>query len=109
MRGIMAEAIPPFEPEGWIVRADCVFGAFAGVLMGAAVGWTCCWFVCEVGSESGGALIGAMLGSVGGIALGARHGNRRRDLVSSDLGTTVCFFYPLLPALLIVLGGVGLI
>jgi hypothetical protein len=49
------------------------------------------------------------IGTIGGGILGVRHRRGRNDLISSELGTTVCILYALLPALLILLGGTGII
>src|SRR5262249_20665376 len=56
-----------------------------------------------------GALAGGVIGSLGGGCLGARHRKGRRDPLTSEVGTTVCMTYALLPALLILLGGLDVV
>jgi hypothetical protein len=105
----VGEPIAPFEqgPPAW--PPDILFGAGVGLLMGACVGWACCWLVGEVDSAGQGACVGALAGAFAGRALGFRHRKGRADTVSSELGTTICTGYALLPALLIFLGGLGLV
>jgi len=91
------------------VLGDILFGATVGSLMGAVVGWACCWLVGEQDIVWSGGAIGALAGAFGGAAIGARHGVKRTDATSSEIGTTVCIAYALLPALLVLLGGIGLV
>ncbi len=99
----------PTEPNRPGLSADLAFGALAGLLMGAAVGWTCLWLIGQNDSGLYGALAGSVIGSLGGALLGVRHSRRRQDQFDSDLGTTISVIYPLLPGLLILLNGVGIV
>jgi len=52
-------------------------------------------------------LAGAVIGTLGGTIIGIKERKSRGDLVRPDIATFICVGYGLLPALLILLQGVG--
>jgi hypothetical protein len=95
-------------PERRSLVTVTIFGAFVGLLMGAAVGAACCWLTglydflrpaVVIGS-----LAGPFLGAVTGVFLERRVPN---GLPRPDLATVICLVFSVLPALLVLLQGIG--
>jgi hypothetical protein len=89
--------------------AGMFFGALAGLLLGAVAAGACCWVVGQDEFFWHGTLAGAVIGPLGGAAIGVRERKTRGDLIRPDIAAIIGVAYGLLPALLIVLGGVGLV
>lgn len=102
--------IPGSEPAQRSLLTVAVFGAFTGLLMGAIVGAACCWLTRQYdllrAAVAMASLAGALLGAVLGIFLEWRV---PRGKPRPDLATVICLVFSLLPALLILLQGIGLV
>jgi MFS family permease len=96
-----SESKPRLVPRGQF------FGAMVGMLMGALTGMAMCWLLGLYDAEWEGVLAGAVIGTLGGTIIGIKERKSRGDLVRPDIATFICVGYGLLPALLILLQGVG--
>ena len=86
---------------------DVSFGSFVGLLMGPLAAWVCCWLVGETENARNPEIVGGFLGLIGGASVRLRFRSKRRDQVSSDIGTAICASYAILPAILVLLAGSG--
>ncbi len=86
---------------------DVLIGAIIGTSMGAALGLLSCWLLGKMDSGFYAGVIGAASGLIVGGILGVRHQKKRINRVNSDIGTTICTFYPILPTMLIMASGAG--
>jgi len=95
------------ESKSRLVPRGQIFGALVGMLMGALTGMAVCWLLGLYDAQWEGVLAGAVIGTVGGTIIGIKERKSRGDLVRPDIATFICVGYGLLPALLILLQGVG--
>jgi len=86
-----------------------VFGAFAGFLLGALAGAACCWKLGLTDSPRLWPLVGAVIGCFGGIVIGVKERKARGEFARPDIATIIGLVYGLCPALLTLLGGLGLV
>jgi hypothetical protein len=86
-----------------------LFGGFVGLLMGSLVAAACCWISGLMDFVRGWVLAGALVGSMSGFFIGIHERKRHGDLPKTNLATIICMVFGLLPALLIALGGIGLV
>ena len=77
--------------------------------MGGFVGCVSCWLVGALDYLWPVALIGAMIGLVGGVPFGLMHRKRQSQVAETNLATMIGATFGLVPALLILLGGVGVV
>lgn len=103
------DALQPGKPGPRILSPGMLFGGFVGLLMGALVGGACCWLALVTEFLWQGALIGAMIGSLGGAIIGVKERKARGDFGRPDIATIICVVYGLVPAILILLLGIGLV
>ena len=95
------------ESKSRLVPRGQIFGALVGMLMGALTGMAVCWLLGLYDAQWDGVLAGVIIGTVGGAIIGIKERKSRGDLVRPDIATFICVGYGLLPALLIVLQGIG--
>jgi MFS family permease len=113
----MGETDPPLldnpeQPGKWNLKrpyAGMLFGAFAGLIAGSTAGAASCGLAGLSGSFWQIVLVGAVAGPLGGALIGIKERRARGNLVRPDIATIICVIYGLVPALLLVLGGIGLV
>jgi hypothetical protein len=86
-----------------------LFGGFVGLLMGALSGTVCCALLDFRDFLGQWAVIGAAMGVPGGALIALVERKLRGEQVRPDIATVICVVYALLPALIILLGGLGIV
>lgn len=89
--------------------AGVVFGALVGLPLGAVASAACCLLMELFDLLWHGVLIGSLTGPFGGAILAFTERKIRGDLIRPDIATFIGIVYGLLPALLTLLGGMGMV
>ncbi len=85
------------------------FGASVGFLAGVVVGATSCWLVQQTEFLWSATLIAGVAGFVGGGFIGAWQMRNPHKAASPDVATYICVAYALIPASVVLLGGLGIV
>lgn len=97
------------EKQQRSLLAGVGFGALVGLPLGAVASAECCLQMGLFDFLWHGVLIGSLTGSFGGALLGFTERKIRGDLVRPDIATFIGIVYGLLPALLTLLGSMGMV
>jgi ABC-type transport system involved in cytochrome c biogenesis permease subunit len=92
-----------FESTWSMIPIGTMFGASVGLLTGALVGSICYWYVGRLDLIFNGIAIGSIVGLILGMMVGIRNGK-----AGKDIATPICIGYALIPATLVLFGGLGL-
>jgi len=89
--------------------AGMIFGGLAGLHMGAVAGAACAWLLGLFDYYWHGFFVGAAVGPLGGVLAGFVERKARGDLVRPDIATILGGIFGLLPGLILLLQGIGVV
>lgn len=106
-RGEIPVAPGPLPQQSLV--AGMIFGGFAGLLMCAVAGAACTWLLGQFDYYWHGFFFGAAVGPCAGVLAGFVERSTRGDLVRPDIATILGGLFGVLPGLILLLQGFGVV